>query len=128
CTRVTDFKRYWAGAGESSAAKAVNSFLLEFSEVCTGISSCLKPGGTAILIVGRRTTGGYRVKLDDFVSDKLGEAGLEPLQTYRRRLRNKRMPKTINRYARCASTVQRRQGHVRTMSEEIILAFRKPIT
>jgi hypothetical protein len=44
----------------------------------------------------------------------------------RRKLENKRLPYGINRYGRAWKKGIRESGYVKTISEEVILAFRKP--
>jgi site-specific DNA-methyltransferase (cytosine-N4-specific) len=104
-----DIRPYWAGSGTSPKAKSVGQFLGDFGRVCAGIASCLKPGGTATLIIGCRSTGGYRLRLDRFTTVRLEFLGLK-----------------LVRFARCASATQRAKGLTRTMAEEIVLTFEKP--
>ena len=86
---------------------------------------CLKPGGIAVIIVGQRSTGGYRLKLDKFTVDRFEALGMRTISIEERRLREKHLPQKINRYGRCASANLRAKGVTRTMSSETILAFQK---
>jgi len=119
-----EIKRYWAGATESSNAGRVRKFLEDFDESCAALAKVLKPGGVATLVVGRRTVGGFRVKLDDFVIDQLEGRGFSLLDVSKRRLRNKRLPTHINRFAGSASHDKKVQGSTKTMGEEIVISMR----
>ena len=60
---LEEVRPYWAGQRGTRWAHAVEAFLADYGEVCTGMVDCLKPGGIAVIIVGQRSTGGYRLKL-----------------------------------------------------------------
>ena len=49
---------------------------------------------------GRRSTGGFRLKLDDFTVNELERGGLNLMERYQRALRQKRFPRVINRFGR----------------------------
>jgi len=120
-----DLHRYWRGAREGRLAHAVARFLSQYSEACDAIVDCMSPGGTAVLVVGRRSTGGRRVRLDDFTIEHLQARGFELIDRTTRGLRQKRVPRRINRFGRSASPEMRERGAVVTMSSEIILVLRK---
>jgi hypothetical protein len=122
---TNDLRPFWAGSKDSRRAPAVSAFLTDFAQVCTGIAARLKPKGIAILIVGNRTTGSYCVKLDEFTVDQFQKEGLCLVSTNQRRLREKRLPRMVNRYGRCESRQRRAEGWTRTMTSEMILAFQK---
>ena len=119
------FKFYWAGSVRSPSYRRVATFLLDYRKVCAGIIEMLKPGGKAILVVGRRSTGGFRLKLDDFTVDELERGGLTLVKRYERVLQQKRFPKVINRFGRSSDETIRSRGRLTTMSNEIILVFQK---
>jgi site-specific DNA-methyltransferase (cytosine-N4-specific) len=123
--RPCEVRPYWAGRQKTEYARAVTKFLDDYNQACTRIAECLKPGGSAILVVGQRSTGGYRLKLDQFTIDRFEVLGLQAALVEERRLREKHLPRWINRYARSSSVEMRARGRTRTMSCEIILAFRK---
>lgn len=120
-----DVKKYWAGARGTKFAVSVNRFLSDYLMACESLASNLRPGGLAILVVGRRSTGGFRVKLDDFTVDSLETFGFELETRESRPLNQKRVPRRINRFGRSASPEMRKLGSVVTMAEEIILVMRK---
>ncbi|RUP08601.1 MAG: hypothetical protein EKK38_12660 [Hyphomicrobium sp.] len=116
-------RQYWAGSAEGTTAKKVESFLADYAIACRGIASSLKASGTAVLIVGQRSTGGFRVKLDQFTIDQFASLGFELTRYDVRKLTRKRHPSHVNRFARSSCTSKRDSGLIRTMSEEFILTF-----
>ena len=123
--QLTDIRPYWAGRKGTRIARNVATFLADYANACDGIAQCLRPGGTAVLVVGQRSTGGFRLKLDRFTADCLAAHGLVLVDIEHRRLREKRVPRRINRFARCVSSEQRMKGLTRTISNEVILEFQK---
>jgi DNA modification methylase len=123
---IENLERYWAASSKSSRKNTVVGFLGDYAQVCDGIASRLKPGGAAVLVVGRRSVGGFRVKLDAFTTDRFEALGLRAIGFDRRSLREKRLPRRVNRFGRSTSEAVRTRGLTPTMSSEIILAFRKP--
>jgi len=123
--REIDFRKYWPGDRENEAHGRVQLFLDDFAIGCEAMDRLLKPGGVAILIVGRRCAGGLRLDLDRFAIDKFGQQGIKIVASDTRSLVTKRLPKQINRYARSRSDDRRKLGTIQTMSEEIVLTFRK---
>jgi site-specific DNA-methyltransferase (cytosine-N4-specific) len=122
---IGDLKRYWAGSLRNKAARSVVAFLEDYDETCAAISANLTAEGKAILILGRRSTGGYRLKLDRFTVDRLEARGLHLVSRTERSFRNKHAPRRINRFARSHSKKERTRGTVTTMAGEIILVMKK---
>ena len=123
---LTDTRPYWAGRKGTRIARNVTTFLTDYAISCAGIAQCLRPGGTAVLVVGQRSTGGFRLKLDRFTADSLSAQGLFPVTIERRHLDEKWVPRRINRFARCAALDRRAKGLTLTMSNEVIITFQKP--
>jgi site-specific DNA-methyltransferase (cytosine-N4-specific) len=121
----SDLKRYWAGSVNGAAWRAVATFLADYDEICDAISASLNPGGTAVLVVGRRSTGGYRLKLDDFTVSRLEARGFVLVSRQERALRHKRLPTRVNRFARSQCAIDRARGIVNTMASEVILVLKK---
>ena len=105
-----DVKKYWAGAARGKAARSVATFLADYDEVCDAIAKIVKPEGKAILVVGRRSTGGYRLKLDLFTVDRLKARGFDLVSRELRTLQQKRIPWKINRFGRSPLENDRRRG------------------
>jgi len=115
-------KPFWAGASRSEAARRVSSFLADYRATCSQLYEALKPGGTIVMVVGCRSVGGYRVRLDKFTISVMEELGLRTTGVARRRLVGKTLPRVVNRFAR-AGIDRRSTGRVKTMDEEQILTF-----
>jgi len=113
---------YWRGCSGSVEALWVAAFLGDFGHACKEMASCVKLGGMAILIVGRRSTGGSRLKLDRFAVDCLEGCGFELRSVELRRLRSKHLPQ-VNRFSRSRSP--RARSRVGTIFHEIILLLKK---
>jgi site-specific DNA-methyltransferase (cytosine-N4-specific) len=122
---LTDIRPYWAGRKGTRIARNVARFLADYGNACDGIAQCLRPGGTAVLVVGQRSTGGFRLKLDRFTADCLDSHGLVPVSIEHHCLREKWVPLRINRFGRCASSEQKMKGLTKTISNEVILEFQK---
>lgn len=118
-----DLRRYWAGSTRGKGAKRVSCFLQDFGDTCRALVPLLKPAGTAVMVVGRRSVGGYRVKLDEFAAAELAQQGLQLRSVEKRWLQHKTMPGTINRFARADCEAVRARGVTKTMDKEIILTF-----
>jgi site-specific DNA-methyltransferase (cytosine-N4-specific) len=97
---VPNMKKYWAGASENRFGKAMARFLTDYNEACASIATNLKPGGTAIFVVGRRSTGGYRLKLDKFTIDCLSARGFKLIRTESRASRRRPTPSPPGRLQR----------------------------
>jgi site-specific DNA-methyltransferase (cytosine-N4-specific) len=122
-----DLKRFWAGSPVGEGAIRVSNFLMDFGVTCRKLVGLLEPGGIFAMVVGRRSVRGFRVKLDEFAITEMEALGLTAQIVERRQLQNKRLPRTINRFARAACEDQRASGRTKTMHEEIILTFRNPL-
>jgi site-specific DNA-methyltransferase (cytosine-N4-specific) len=118
-------KPYWAGAARSEAALRVSSFLADYRAICRQLSEALRPGGTIVMVVGCRSVGGYRVRLDKFTAAVMEELGLRTTGMTRRRLVGKTLPRVVNRFARAEDPARRSGGRVNTIDEEQILSFDK---
>ena len=122
----THIRRYWAGAASDRAANRMVSFLDDFGQSCRAIRAVLAPGGTAVMVLGRRSVSGFRLKLDQFAVDTMTANDLRLSSVKRRTLRQKRVPTRINRFARSNCETQRGLGSTKTMHEEIVLTFQRP--
>jgi hypothetical protein len=121
-----DLRRYWAGAPDSEGARRVSTFLADFACTCRRLANLVAPSGTLMMVVGRRSVRGFRVKLDEFAIAEMEALGYSAGKIQRRRLQQKRLPRAVNRFARATSAEQRMSGRVKTMDEEIVLTFEGP--
>ena len=116
-------KPFWSGASGGEAARRVSSFFADYKAVCGQLWKALRPGGTIVMIVGCRSVGGYRVRLDEFTAAVMEELGLRSTSQVRRRFVGKTLPRVVNRFARARDPARRTGGRVKTMDEEQILTF-----
>lgn len=126
---VTDerLSLFWSGRGDSVEARNAARFLGSLTQACATVSQALRPGGQAVFVVGRRSTGGYRLRLDEFLCDEMSRRGFNIELVTRRSLKWKRAPQQVNRFAKSASAEKRASGLLPTMKDEIILAFQRPV-
>ncbi|MHA7773890.1 hypothetical protein [Roseibium sp. M-1] len=118
-------KRYWSGSLSNPASTGVEKFLCSYDAACNVIGKAVKPGGRAVFIVGRRSTGGFRLRLDNFTMDRFTANGFKIEDRYERTLQKKRSPLFVNRYARSQSEELRSRGFVRTFDRDIVVVLRK---
>lgn len=123
--KLSNIRRYWAGSPQNAAAARVERFFADFWDVCYSIGDALRPEGIAVLVIGRRSTGGFRTKLDEFAMDAFGAFGMRLVSCERRPLKHKRLPSRTNRYGRAQSEERRSKGRTKTIADEIILTFEK---
>jgi site-specific DNA-methyltransferase (cytosine-N4-specific) len=116
-------KPYWSGSDKSPHAALVSKFLSDYDAVCDGLVDYLKPDGKVIFVVGRRSTGGYRLKLDEFTVDCFSRRGFKLLSKEERPLVHKRTPRRINRFGRDATRQNSSSALVPTMNSEIVVVM-----
>lgn len=118
-------KRYWAGAATNKAARSVATYLADYDESCAAIANHVKPEGKVVVVVSRRSTGGYRLKLDLFTLDRFVARGFNLINREVRALQRKRVPRKINKFGASNSQEDRNRGITNTMTDEIILVMQK---
>ena len=120
-----NLRPYWAGAKDTRYARSVGRFLADYVGACRTIAANVRPGGKAVMIVGRRSTGGFRLRLDDFTRDCLEDFGFKLLKRGERKLFGKAVPRMINRFGGSKCDATRSKGCVKTIDSEVILVFEK---
>jgi site-specific DNA-methyltransferase (cytosine-N4-specific) len=123
-----DLRGYWAGSQSTTESRRVERFLRDFEEVCNQLQGTVRSGGRVIFVVARRSTGGFRVKLDDFARDQMIRHGFVVERVEKRAIEGKRIPNRVNRFARAMSESKRSTGIMPSMREEFVLVFRRPGT
>jgi len=118
-------KDYWSGSKDSPRARSVGRFLWDYAAACAAIASRMRPKGTVVMIVGRRSVEGFRLKLDDFTVDQFESLGFRSTNVSRRHLVGKRLPRKINRFGRASSVERRALGVTTTMLTETIVVLRR---
>lgn len=122
---VEDLSPYWSGSRLGKEGRLVERFLADYGESCDVAAASLAPGGKAVFIVGCRSIGGERLRLDRFTTDRLEAGGMHLVSCAERPLSRKRVPCTINRFGRSTDAGERARGVTATMANEIILVARK---
>lgn len=115
-------REYWAGGLTNPNRSKVVSFFLDMGRSCQQIAQVTRPGGYAILVLGRRRTGGFRVRLDRFVIDCMCAQGFQLADQWERPLQSKRLPSVINRLGRRRN---HSRGAVATMRSEYVVVLRR---
>ena len=88
------------------------------------IASALRYDGWAVFVVARRTVGGWRLHLDQFIIEALEHRSMRMEKLFTRQIEKKLAPRMVNSLGRTMqSGVTGRR--VTTMQEEHVLAFRK---
>lgn len=123
--KIDNLNRYWAGLPDSREGRVVVQFLADYEQSCEAIAANLVSGGKAVVIVGRRSTGGHSLFLDRFTEDRLTAHGFDLARREERELQKKRVPGRINRFARSADASVRASGIMSTMASEVILVMNK---
>jgi hypothetical protein len=116
--------KYWRGGIRNSARYVVERYLVDFRACCWEVFKVVKRRGTAIFVISRRSVGGWRLNLDQFLIDTFvqGKFRLEGVAV--RKIQGKTVPNFVNRLGRNIKHA-RRTDRVSTMREEYVLAFRK---
>lgn len=118
-------RRYWAGGRKNPSYDRVARFLAEYAATVAAMAGTLRHGGRAVLIVGRRSSGGFRLKLDEFTVDAFAAHGFELEERFERDIQNKRLPTHVNRFARASDEAARDKGIVRTFDRDIVVVMKK---
>jgi DNA modification methylase len=116
---------YWAGSAHGEPARRAKAFLHDYMEVLEKCNEVLSPGGSMVVIVGRRSLGGYRLRLDDFTREVLIGLGCALQGSMKRHFQQKSIPRKINRFGRAGDADRRLAGSTKTMDGEIILTLTK---
>jgi len=120
---IESTRKYWAGGRNNPARRRVHNFCVDYSRACTNIAGKIRGGGRAVFVVGRRHVGGFKFKLDRYTIDLFESAGFRLLNAETRKIKNKRFPAVINRFAR--AEIIGKNNIINTMKEEVILSFEK---
>ncbi len=113
-----DVRRYWAGGRNNEARSRVERFLADLGACCRELNAVLSQRADVIFIVSRRSAGGRRLYIDEFLGDVLSECGFTLEASETRTIVGKMTPSVVN--ARGASHDTMR---VNTMRQELVLSF-----
>jgi tRNA G10 N-methylase Trm11 len=118
-------RKYWAGGRSNPSYNRVANFLEDYASAVAAMARTVRRGGRAVLVVGRRSSGGFRLKLDEFTVDMFAAHGFELEERFERDLQHKRLPTHVNRFARARDEKTREKGVVRTFDRDIVVVMRK---
>jgi hypothetical protein len=122
---LLDLHRVWCGGRDNPVRGKVIDFLLDLESCCAEICKCLRMGGVAVFVVGRRSTGGWRVKMDRFLISSLEAKGMCLVSAATRRIEKKMTPLVVSRRGRSGKGEGWNRDKVITMATEFVLVFRK---
>ena len=120
-----DIKSFWQGSKSNPQYNNVMKFLVDYRKTCQDMARLIKPGGKAIFVVGRRSTGGFRLKLDKFTAYCFEDFGFSLEGIEKRALKEKHLPRIINRFGRSGSIEMRSKGKTITMQDEYVVILNK---
>ena len=120
---LPDCSQVWQGDPETPEGRRLLRFLKDYRSACGSIATATGPKGKAVVVVGRRSTGGHRVLLDDYTVACLHDQGMRLIERSTRDVVSKRVPSRVNRFARCKDLARRSAGIVDTMNSESVLVF-----
>ena len=113
---------YWRGGRQNPARNRVARFVHDVEACCEQLSATLGRGGRVVVVLARRSVGGWRFALDELFISTLEQLGVRLQWIQRRQIQHKLTPSVINARSRAAGARPRR---VSTMQEEWVLAFKK---
>lgn len=117
-SQVSIPRTIWAGGLQNHARTRVAVFLSEMRAVCEASRTLLRKSGRMIWVIGRRSVGGHRLRLDEWFLDTCVGMGFETVSVTRRTIAGKLTPTAVDRFAR-GSVEQVRL--TTTMREEFVL-------
>jgi site-specific DNA-methyltransferase (cytosine-N4-specific) len=120
-----DPRPFWAGSRLSPQCRTLGHFLADYAVACGVVGAAVRDGGTVVFVVGQRSVGGFRVKLDAYTAEQFNRLGFSLVSQRRRTLQGKRLPSHINRFGRASTPEVVARGVTKTMASEIVLVFRK---
>jgi len=125
---AVDLRPFWAGSRLSPQCRTLTHFLADYSIACEVVGGAVRDGGTVVFVVGQRSVGGFRVKLDAYTMEQFNRLGFDLISQRRRTLRGKRLPGYINRFGRASTPDLVSRGVTKTMAAEIVMVFRKRLS
>ena len=124
--RMGSIKSYWSGSLTNPQFESMSAFLFDYKTVCGELARLIKPGGKSIFVVGQRSSGGFRLKLDRFTINCFEELGFNLESIEKRPLKEKHLPRSINKFGRSKCVEKRSKGNVATMRDEYVVVMKKP--
>ena len=109
---------YWAGGKTNEARARSEHFLTDLGASCRQMNTVLAKKADVVFVVSRRSAGGRRLYIDEFLKDTLAEIGFSLKATEARAIIGKATPAVVNARGASCDTVL-----VNTMRQELVLSF-----
>jgi site-specific DNA-methyltransferase (cytosine-N4-specific) len=109
---------YWAGGKTNEARARSEHFLTDLGSSCREMNTVLAKKADVVFVVSRRSAGGRRLYIDEFLKDTFSEIGFSLKTTETRAIVGKMTPTVVNARGASCDTVR-----VNTMRQELVLSF-----
>jgi site-specific DNA-methyltransferase (cytosine-N4-specific) len=113
-----DLHDYWAGGKQNEARTRTENFLADLGVCCREMNAFLAKKADVIFVVSRRSAGGRRLYIDEFLKDTLIEIGFSLKTIESRTIMGKMTPSVVNSRGASSDTFR-----VNTMRQELVLSF-----
>jgi site-specific DNA-methyltransferase (cytosine-N4-specific) len=115
-----NLRDYWAGGKKNEARIRTEHFLIDLGSCCREMNAILAKKADVVFVVSRRSAGGRRLYIDEFLKDTLTEMGFSLKTTETRTIVGKMTPSVVNSRGASCDTVR-----VNTMRQELVLSFER---
>jgi site-specific DNA-methyltransferase (cytosine-N4-specific) len=115
-----NLRQYWAGGKKSEARPRSQNFLADLGLCCSQLNLVLARKSRVVFVVSRRSAGGRRLYIDEFLKDNLTQFGFSPKGVETRIIAGKMTPNIVNSRGASDDTVR-----VNTMRQELIISFER---
>ena len=109
---------YWAGGRQNEARVRSEDFLTDLGACCHQMNAVLTKNADVVFVVSRRSAGGWRLYIDEFLKDTFSDIGFALTTIEMRSIIGKMTPSVVNTHGASSDTVR-----VNTMRQEIVLSF-----
>jgi hypothetical protein len=113
-----NLRDYWAGGKHNEARTRSEYFLADLGACCHEMNAVLAKKADVVFVVSRRSAGGRRLYIDEFLKDTFTKIGFSLKTTETRTIMGKMTPPVVNSRGSSSDTVR-----VNTMREELVLSF-----
>jgi site-specific DNA-methyltransferase (cytosine-N4-specific) len=115
-----ELSNYWAGGRDNVARPRVIAYLADLAAFFSQVDAVLERRCKAAFVVARRNIGGRRLRLDEFIADRMSRLGFDLQARQSRLILRKNTPYVVDAHGAANSAVP-----IRTMREEFILTFER---
>jgi predicted RNA methylase len=118
CKAQFRLRDYWAGGKENEARTRSEQFLMDLGVSCREMNAVLSDDAAVIFVVSRRSAGGRRLYIDEFLKDTLSAFGFSLKTVETRHIVGKMTPPVVNARGTSLDPIR-----VNTMRQELVLSF-----